>query len=197
MKTTTNIGRYTDSELIELAKKNNGYKFIPRGWWILGFRSKEDEPDAFDDKFYVFNDHKCVYVMSGTTNSGTYGLLNFSNWGATGAAHIKGNEWYYNVWTRGLHNGKMPALRQTGAFKVIRDSDGDNKSGNSGECTLETFKGLNFHTNTYNPNNFVKRFFIGKWSTGCQVTNDVDLYHLFMQASKPQNVFSYCLIEEK
>jgi hypothetical protein len=197
MSNYTNIGSYTDDELIVLAKETNGYKFTPTDWWVLGFRSKENTPDVFDDKFYIFYGSTCIYVMTGTTNSGVYGLLNFKKWTKRGVAQIKADEWYYNVWSRGLHNGKMPALRQTGSFKVIRDADMDLVAGNSGDIKTEVLRGLNFHTNTYRTKNFLKRWFIGKWSVGCQVTNDNEMYYHFLNASKPQNKFSYCLIQEK
>jgi len=40
--------------------------------------------------------------MSGTTNSGSYGLLNYFKWNSKGDAVIKSDEIYYNVYKRGL-----------------------------------------------------------------------------------------------
>lgn len=197
MNKYTNIGKYTDEELLELAMQQNGFKYVPKNWWILGFRSKEDAPNTYDDKFYIFFNKECKYVLTGTTNAGTWGLLNFKSYGVNGTAHIKGNEWYYHVWSRGLHRKKVEALVQTGTFKVVRDNDKDLKSGNSGKVYEQKWKGLNFHPNSYNLRSTIVRWFIGKWSLGCQVTNEVTKYADFIEKSRPQRTFSYCLIEEK
>ena len=115
------VKRYTDKQLLNRVKSLPSFKKIPKGYWILGVRSNEDIPNMFDDKFYIYKDEKFIMVMSGTTNSGVYGMLNFDKWSRKGVAHIKADEWYYSVWKRGLHRGRMKALRQFGSFKVIRD----------------------------------------------------------------------------
>jgi hypothetical protein len=95
-----------------------------------------------------------------------------------------------------LHKGKVEALVQTGAFLVIRDNDRDNKAGNSGKESWEVGKGLNFHTNSYNLFNKLVSVLIGEWSHGCQVPNETLKYKAFLDVSRPQKVFSYCLLNE-
>ena len=192
----SNVRSYSDDQILNRVKQLNSYKHIPVGFWIGGIQSNEDEHNVLDDKFYIFESERFISVLTGTTNSGEYGLLNWKKWSKQGTAQIKPDEWYYNVWTRGLHNGKVEALRQTGGFKVIRDNNNNKKSGDVDGWCLEYNKGLNFHPNTYSLNSRVKRWIIGKWSTGCQVTNDIPKYKRFMAFTKPQNVFTYVLLKE-
>ena len=76
----SNVRNYTDKQLIGRMKRTNGFLYIPKGIHIIAVRSDEDEPDKYDDKLYLFKGEKCISVMSCTTNSGKYGLLNFFKW---------------------------------------------------------------------------------------------------------------------
>lgn len=190
------VRSYEDKELLDRVKSLPSFKTIPGGMWILGVRSNEDTADINDDKFYIFKGEEFIMVMPGSTNPGKYGLLNWKKWSKKGAAIIKANEWYYSVWKRGLHKGKMEALLQVGEFKVVRDSDMDLKSEDDGEWSWERNRGLNFHTQTYNKVKRVIRKFIGLWNIGCQTPSDSKKYHEFIRISKPQKRFTYCLIDE-
>ncbi len=192
----TKVKNYTTKQLLDRVQKINGFKGFPSGYWILGVRSIADTYNTYDDKFYIFCGSEFIMVLTGTTNSGAYGILNFANWDKRGVAHIKADEWYYNVWQDGLHNGKMPALRQVGGFLVARDNNKNKKLGDVGKYEMEYNRGLNFHCNDYSLTSKVKNWIIGSWSTGCQVSNDVQKYVEFMNKKKPQKLFTYCLINE-
>jgi hypothetical protein len=192
----SNVRAYTDQELLERVKSLDSFVKIPGGIWILGVRSNEDAYDVMDDKFYIFKGEQFIEVLYGTTNSGGYGLLNYRKWNKKGVAQIKADEWYYSVWKRGKHNGKMDALRQDGEFKVIRDGNKNKKSGDVTEWTWEKNNGLNFHTVSYNFKQKLIKWTIGRWSVGCQVVNNVFAFANFMRYSKPQKRFTYCLINE-
>lgn len=192
----TNVRNYTADELLLRVKGLGSFTHTPKGYWILGVRSNEDAVNVYDDKFYIFKGDVFIMVMTGTTNSGEWGLLNFEKYGAEGLAQIKGDEWYYNVWTRGLHKKRMEALVQTGPFKVLRDSNKNFKAGDVTEWAWESWKGLNFHCNSYDTLSTAIKWLIGKWSVGCQVSNNVPKYYKFLRMSKPQKTFTYCLIEE-
>lgn len=196
MSNHNKVRAYTDKELMNKVKSLPSFQYIPKDYWIIGIRSNEDTYDVFDDKFYIFRGEQFIDVMSGTTNSGSYGLYNYKLWDKRGVAHIKDNEFYYDVWTRGKHNGKVDALRQTGPFKVIRDNNNNDISGDITQWSWEVGKGLNFHPNTYNLTQKIKRVVIGKWSTGCQVVNDIPRYKNLLIYTEPQRIFSYCLLEE-
>lgn len=195
MNNKTKIKSYTDAELIELAKKTNGYKHIPSGYWIIAMRSNSDTPNVFDDKCYAMHGNKCLFVMPCTTNSGTYGLLNFKKWNSKGVAVIKPNEWYYDVYRYGLHKGKMKALRQIGNMKYYRDGNMDNKIDEKGEIYEGNYY-TNFHTNDYKIKKGIKTWLIGAWSVGCIVVNDITRYYKFIEMVRKSNEpVSLCLVK--
>lgn len=199
------VRNYTDEQLLSRVKSIPTYKRIPSGRWILGVRSNEDTPNKFDDKFYEFEGERFIRVLEGTTNPGVKVLRSFEKYNRLGAAVLKSDEWYYDVWKYGLHRGRVPGLLQLGSkVKVFRDDDRDVKAEELGSIQ-EGWFGINFHTNTYNlsaPNLKIKQTDVNDWSAGCQVTNDREKYADMMQwyslASKngTQTHVSYCLINE-
>jgi hypothetical protein len=200
------VKNYSTAQLLARVKAIPTFKAIPSGRWILGVRSSEDYTDKFDDKFYEFDGEKFLRVLSGTTNPGASILKGgFRAYNKAGAAVLKANEWYYDLWKYGLHKGKMPALLQLGSrVKIFRDGDLDGKSEQIGGI-IEGWFGINFHTNTYDfsdPNLKVKKDSVSGWSAGCQVSNDREKYAEMMQyyskASKngTQSHVTYCLLDE-
>lgn len=195
----SNVRSYTDKELLLKVKSLPSFKIIPKDFWLLGVRSNEDEPNMFDDKFYLFYGEKFILVTSGTTNPGINGLMNFIEYNSKGCAVIKANEWYYNLWRNGLHKGKMKALVQVSDILFYRDNNKNNKSEEIGVLYKGNI-GINFHTCTYNLTpNFLKKFWlkiIGAWSLGCQVSNVGKDYELIIKNVSKQTLVSYCLIDE-
>ena len=159
------VKSYSDSQLLDRVKSIKSFKGIPEGYWILGVRSNEDEPNKFDDKFYIWNGEKFITMTSGTTNPGTPILEGgFLKYNKVGAAVLKSDEWYYGVWKYGLHQGKMPALRQVGPFIVYRDGDKDKKSEELGTPIVGSNYGINFHTVSYDLSSKKISEIIGEWS---------------------------------
>lgn len=206
VKQKTMVKSYTDNQLIARAKAMPSFKGVPAGRWIIGVRSKADLPDKFDDKFYEFEGEKFIRVLSGTTHPAKSILVGgYKSYNKDGAAVVKADEWYYDLWKYGLHKGKMPALLQLGAkIKVFRDGDGDNKAEEIGKLQ-EGWFGINFHTNTYDfsaANVKIKKEDISGWSAGCQVPNDrakyAEMMEYYAKASKngTQTHVSYCLLNE-
>jgi hypothetical protein len=186
---------YTDKELLEKVKSLSSFKSIPSGYWLLGVRSLDDLPNRFDDKIYLFKNEDFVLVTSATTNAGTPTLRQFEKINKDGAAVLKANEWYYNVWKYGKHNGKVEALLQLGnKVKVYRDTDKDDKSEEQGKLQ-EGYFGINFHPNTYDLSRPTSNI-VGWWSAGCQVVNNVTKYKTIIRLVKPQKYVTYCLINE-
>jgi hypothetical protein len=186
---------YTDKQLLEKVKSLSSFGKIPAGYWLLGVRSLDDIPNRFDDKIYLFKDEEFVLVTSATTNAGTPTLRQFEKINKDGAAVLKADEWYYNVWKYGKHQGKVEALLQLGnKVRVYRDTDKDDKSEEQGKLQ-EGYFGINFHPNTYDlskPSGTT----IGWWSAGCQVVNRVDLYKIMIKLLKTEKFVTYCLINE-
>ena len=193
----TNVRTYNDKELLNKVKSLSSFKSVPQGYWILGIRSNEDAANKFDDKFYLFNGELFVTVTTGTTNPGTPILEGgFLKYNKLGAAVLKANEWYYDVWTYGLHMGKMPALKQVGNFIVFRDGDRDDKSEEIGIPIKGSGYGINFHAATYDSNFKGLQENIGNWSAGCQVVNNKQKHLEIIKLVKPQKKVTYVLLNE-
>ena len=193
----SNVKNYTTDQLLDRVESLKSFKTIPVGYWIVGVRSEEDAPNKYDDKFYLFNGEQFVKVVTGTTNPGTPILEGgFLKYNRVGAAVVKADEWYYNVWAYGLHKGKMPALRQVGNFIVYRDGDKDGKSEEIGVPIVGSGYGINFHSISNDLS--VKKIGenIGGWSAGCQVINNVEQYSMIINMIKNQNRITYCLLKE-
>ena len=193
----TNVKNYTTDQILDRVESLKSFKTIPVGYWIVGVRSEEDAPNKYDDKFYLFNGEEFVKVVTGTTNPGTPILEGgFLKYNRVGAAVVKSDEWYYNVWAYGLHHGKQPALRQVGNFIVYRDGDKDGKSEEIGVPIVGSGYGINFHSisNDITVNKIGEN--IGGYSAGCQVINNVEQYRMVINMIKNQNRITYCLLKE-
>lgn len=192
----TKVRNYTTDELLDRARQTNGFTHFPKGYWLLGVRSNENSDNIYDDKIYVMKGKVNLDVLTATTNSGSYGFKNWFKWSKKGVGMIKSNEWYYGVWQIGKHRGKMDALKQVGAFKIIRLKSKEDKNTS---WTWESWKGFNFHGNTYNTLSKATNWIIGGWSTGCQVVNDrFKYFQKWLPTFKKsgQKKYTYLLIEE-
>ena len=189
------VKNYTDKELLNKVKELKSFKEIPKGYWLLGVRSSEDNPNKFDDKIYLFKGEEFIIVASATTNPGTPTLKQFEKVNKAGAAVLRSDVWYYNLWKYGKHNGKVEALLQIGnAVQVYRDTDKDEKAEEQGDLQTGYF-GINFHPNTYDLSK-ASNDTIGLWSAGCQVVNDVNKYKIMIKLLKTEKSVSYCLLKE-
>lgn len=190
------VRTYKDKELLEKVKSLSSFKDIPSGYWLLGVRSNEDTPNRFDDKIYLFKGEEFIVVTSATTNPGTPTLKQFEKVNREGAAVLKADVWYHNLWKYGKHNGKIEALLQLGnSVQVYRDTDKDDKSEEQGKLQAGYF-GINFHPNTYDITADNIGAIIGWYSAGCQVVNDMDKYRVMIKLLKTEKSVSYCLINE-
>lgn len=214
---STAVRSYTDLELLTRVTEVEGFKGFPPGRFIIGIRSNEDTSDTYDDKFYEYentnnkitinmNAIKFIRVLTGTTNPGGSILKGgFKSMNKYGAAVLKSDQWYYDIWQYGLHNGKMPALKQVGGkVLVYRDGNLNGKAEELGTPTLGWY-GINYHTNTYDFSKAslkIVKWIIGGWSAGCQVVNNREEYFNQMSWYKDslrighQKFVSYCLLKE-
>ena len=193
----TNVRSYKDDQLLTKVKSLKSFKNIPEGYWLLGVRSNEDAVDKFDDKVYLFKGETFIMVTSCTTNPGLPVLKGgFLKYNKLGAAVVKADEWYYNVWTYGLHMGRMPALKQVGNFIVYRDGNMNGKSEEIGKPIVGAGYGINFHAATYDNNFRGIQEKIGNWSAGCQVVNNKQKHLEIIKLVKAQRRISYVLLNE-
>ena len=187
------IGESNLANVLKHVKKANGFKEIPKGYWILGLRSKYPTKDKFMDTFVLMYGKKLIFNTTGTTTAGKWGLLNFGKWNKKGCAVVKANEWYHDLWTQGYHRKRMEALVQVNDIKYYRDNNKNDRAEEIGQMYSGRI-GINFHCATYFKGiNFVRKL-IGKWSVGCQVCNNVKDYYAMLKLTDTQKKISYCLL---
>lgn len=191
---SSNVKSYSDEQLLERVKSLDSFEGFPKGYWILGVRSQEDEHNVFDDKFYIFKEEKFVMVTTGTTNPGASPLAEYTKYNSEGTAIVKSDEWYHDLWTYGLHKGKMEALRQLHPIKYYRDGNKNRKSEEIGKL-YEGIIYINFHTSSYTRTEGSSTT-VGGWSAGCQVCNQFKDYYKIIHLVKKQPAVTYCLIKE-
>lgn len=193
------VRNYTSKQLLDRVKSLPSFKEIPLGHWILAVRSDEDIFNTFDDKYYLFKGEQFILVGTCTTNPGGPSLLGgFKRYKQKGSAVIKADEWYYQVYRYGLHNGKMPALKQTKSMKYFRDGNIDKKVDEVGTIIEGNFS-TNFHFNSYKVFDGIKNAIsnlIGEWGHGCIVANEEDKYEKVITLTKDEPSVSVCLIKE-
>lgn len=191
------VRNYTTKQLLDKVKSLDSYVFMPLGYWFCFVRSNEDTPDKFDDKCYLFFGEEFIAVTSCTTNPGIKGLKNYQRYNHNGTFVAKSNQWAYNVWQKGLHRGRMMALRQVRKVFGYRDNNRNNKAEEIGNVVHGYF-GINFHCIDYALRPGFWGRLIGGWSVGCFVLNDVDTYLSWFELFKINNQreFTYCLLDE-
>lgn len=198
----TKVRGYKTSELLDLATKAQGFKGFPQGYWIIGVRSNEDTYNVFDDKFYLFKGKEFIMVLTGTTNSGGYGLKNYTKWDKRGTAVIASGIWNYNVYQKSdgktirHHNGKLQCLRQIANIFYYRDSNKNNKVEQTGKMYYEN-NATNFHLNSYKILKGIVSWIIGGWSTGCLVANNATEYYDMLAIIPFTEKVSMLIIDEK
>jgi len=197
MSKYTKVKNYTDRQLLERAKKTEGFKAIPLGYWILGVRAKEANSAYYSDKFYLFKGEKFILVTTGTTNPGRDILRDgWKSINDKGAFVLKSDFWHNSIWIPGKHRGRMDALVQQGGEVVgYRDKNNNTTPEECGE-EVRGYFGINFHLNSYNTLSNTVNWLVGGWSAGCQVSNAPEKYREIINLTKNQKRISYCLLKE-
>jgi len=179
--------------------RSNGYILYTRPFElnIVGVRSENVTPGAFDDEihvFYVKDDGRWNYhVFKATTDPGTYWLRNPSY--EQGTAILAQGQ-YRDSYAIGLHAGKYEALRQVKPVTVIRDYDRDSVLDFSNGTRDTGVFGINIHR----AESVGVTKIINKYSAGCQVFQDAADFDGFMTLCREHrrrygNQFTYTLID--
>jgi len=165
---------------------------------IFGIRyDMNQEDDVWNDKLGIMTANN-IYLWIGTTDPGKKATKTSEK----GAAHLCLG-YHKNIWQVGIHGTHNPnfahnALVQTGnKVKIWRDKNKDFKE-NDGFYD-EGYFGINFHRASKVEN----VLYIGPFSAGCQVTQDVKDFefamNLIMNSEKYKNnnkcCFSYMLFD--
>lgn len=186
-------------EIIMQALSAKGYRVFQRPYElnIVGIRSENNVPNAFDDSINLFFvDSAGAWQFRScpaTTDPGLPYLKKTIN--ASGAAILKANQ-YVGAYAIGMHRGQYLALVQRAPVTVIRDY---NKDGildfTSGRQETGLF-GINIHrAQEKGHTKYVEGF-----SAGCQVFANAEDFQQFMQYCEMHkklygNIFSYTLLQ--
>lgn len=187
---------YTPKQILDKVIEIGG-KIVDDKYLIVGIQSKADKFNKFDDQFHMFLGREYILSTTGTTNAGKNALLNFDKGGnAAGAAVWKTNMFYDDLYSYGLHKGKMRCLRQVAPIYYYRDNDKDEKAEEQGELFHEIIY-ANFHFCDYDLDTEVIKTDINGWSYACQVCNNALDYNVIIdrvQAHKWKA--NYALLKE-
>jgi len=189
---------YTAKELVTRVKQLDSYKNIPEGYWLCAIRKapEEQKPNEFNDIVYLMKGIEIVMDAACTTVPGLPALKGgFKKYNKNGAAVIKADIFYYDVYGYGLHSGKMPALRQKGKMFYHRDGDLDSMAEEIGP-TYNQNAYTNFHAATYKAGNAVIQKWIGHWSYGCIVAPNRIEYDKIISTVKNQHRVSMVILNE-
>ncbi len=181
------VRNYTSKELLDRVASLKGFTHIPY-LLLIAVRSKNDLFNQFDDKFYFFVNGVFFARTTGTTNPGSQSLL--GGWrkvNKRGSAIIKADEIYYDAYRYGLHQGKMPALRQVKPILTHRDNDNDERAEELGVAQAE-IAFTNFHFADYNIYSRIKKTLVGGWSHGCIVANESEGYVKIIDKAKQEKL---------
>lgn len=124
--------------------------------------------------FWKYAGHWNYYSRPGTTDPGTYYLLDPIN--DAGTAILKEGQ-YRGAWELGLHKG-YEALVQRKEVTVIRDWNLDGRLDVDSGCEDTGFFGINHHAAGKDSTQ------VDRWSAGCQVTANKTLYDVALQIWK-------------
>ena len=186
---------------IQALLQKKGYRLFVRPYElnIVGVRTDNVKPNAFDDAIYVFfnnGEGKLIeHQFSATTDPGTYWLKNPMN--PQGTAILKEGQ-YLQAYGLGLHRGKYLALVQKRPVTVMRDYD---RNAVLDFLNGREDKGL-FGINIHRASESGTTKIVDHYSAGCQVFSSATDYVLFMALCERHkqlygNVFTYTLIDER
>lgn len=179
-----------------------GHKVWDTPWklWLFGIRSPNRSANSFDDLLGATwidgSGARQSRFWIGTTDPGTYWLLNPSN--RLGCAILVEGQ-YLDVWKIDKHAGKYDALCQrNGKVKVYRDPSLDNKHDLDPKTIQAGEYGINIHAATQRPDGISVA--VDKWSAGCQVHatdagfDEMMALALLQRSNSGLSTFSYTLL---
>jgi len=189
---------YSENQIVEMAKRSEGFKYIPEDYWIAPIRSNKAERknNQFECVTNLMHGDKLIMSTSCTTVPGLPALLGgFKRYNSKGAAIVCADVWMYNSFKYGLHAGRMPALRMVRPVFSTRDGNMNKTAEEYGKRYYSNVA-CNFHASTWKKWSKIVTFFIGAWSYGCIVNNDRQDYNRIIKLTKDQQSVSMVIIPE-
>jgi len=170
---------------------------------IWGVRSKNVEPNKFDDEFHVFfNTSKgriakwAYFVFKCTTDPGTYWLNNPMH--SQGTAMLFPNQ-YVDTYKIARHRDKYYALTQRlNKVEVVRDYNRNSILDFYNGTIDRGMFGINIHRARKNGTTYE----VDNYSAGCQVFQKAEEFDFFMKLCEMHkrvhgNKFTYTLIDKR
>ena len=181
-----NVKSYTDKQLLDRMISIGGKYPRKNKVLFIAVQSNEDEPNGFDDKHYTYigngeeKQHTFWGVTSFTNNAVLKGLLHYETYNKYGVFVWKTDEWYEDCFQADYHrasrkDGGMKAWRIIKKVFYYRDGNHNKKTEQIGK-KYKSNKATNIHGVDYNRFSRIVRKFIGGWSLGCIVINDMVYY---------------------
>jgi hypothetical protein len=170
---------FTDAEILKRVEGLPTFRGWKRGIYDVWVRSKADEFDKFDDKAFTYSCSedgqrpRFIMARTGTSNSGSYGLLHFDQYNHKGCAVLKSDCMVYNSHVHGKHKGKE-AYVQNKPFPYFRDNNRNRRAEEIGPEFDNDIIGANIHRAGVNST------VIYNWSTACMVTAQLEKYLEFL-----------------
>jgi hypothetical protein len=190
--------------------KSLGHKVVWKGDYhlnLFGIRNPNSKANSFDDILgcaYTEGGFWRVHYWPGTTDPGTYYLMDKSKWYGDAGVAILAEGQYLDVWKIDLHGGKYEALCQrNGAVRIYRDNDLDNVLDYDPATIRETSSsGINLHASSSDPYNATStKTAVEAWSAGCQVHATTAGFREMMELARKQvdklglDTFTYTLLK--
>lgn len=173
--------KYTDADILARTERLPSFAGWKVGIYLICVRSRSDQYDRFDDKafLYVVKSPGSIptFLMECgqvTTNTGSYGLINFDQYNTRGVAILKSDHIVYNSHAYGLHKRKT-AYRQAKGFPYHRDNNRDRRADEVGPIYTDVIY-ANIHRAGQHST------IIGNWSTGCIVFASEHKFTTFLAA---------------
>lgn len=144
---------------------------------IIGIRSRNRIPNAFDDEicvFWKYDNRWTIRRFKVTTDPGLAYLLDPLN--RSGTAILKEGQ-YRGAYRFGLHRNTYTALVQSRPVTVIRDFNRDKVLDINSGREQTGFFGINIHRASGSG----ESTFVNKWSAGCQVFANINHFNEFMK----------------
>lgn len=166
---------------------------------IFVFRKNRVFTNRFDDKIYwLWKDKENQWQLRKADVTSKAGLYYVKNPLSKKGVAILKSGFLKNSHQLGLHQGKYTALVQAKPLQIYRDNDKDDWADYKPESIEEDYFGINIHR----ANMAWKSKTVDKWSAGCQVFADPNLFNQFIEQCQKHkelygNIFSLFLIEEE
>ena len=138
--------------------------------------------NQYNDKIFLYEgvnsytQPKFLTGSTGTTIAGAKGFHHYDKYNKLGCYVWKTDQYYEDAMQCGLHRGKMKAWRLIISTLHYRDGNKNNVVEQTGE-EYEKNCNTNLHTCSYNVNDARVKKYVGGWSLGCIVANNIKWYY--------------------